>query len=186
MNYERMDQITKSDLDRWGACYREDGERYDDEYLDRTLPKTPMEISRMRSIPTEDRIWVLLRPEVLGEHFKPVVYDIVDYQVREQCLHCGIPAVEAWADRWLSGEDRTESSVWAAAWAAWGAARSTEAALWSVWAAWSATRSAADAVWAAEAAAMAAEAAADADAASDAERQRQLRIIIKHLKQMDE
>ena len=49
-----------------------------------------------------------------------------------------------WADGWLSGEDRTEKSaeaaectgrlaaVWAAAWAAWAAARMEQAAMWTV------------------------------------------------------
>jgi hypothetical protein len=41
--------------------------------------------------------------------------------VEGHALHCGIPSVEQWAARWLSGEDRTEKS----AATAWDAARAT-------------------------------------------------------------
>ena len=70
---------------------------------------------------------------------------------------CSDPAWSKWADRWLSGEDRSkesaesarsESAAWSAARsAAWSAARSAESAesaAWSAaeWSAWSAARSA--------------------------------------------
>jgi len=60
----------------------------------------------------------------------------------------------AWADKWLSGEDRSEAAAGAAAGAAWAAARASWAAYAAQAAAWAAR--AARAAWAAEAAAWAA------------------------------
>ena len=56
---------------------------------------------------------------------------IVARAVKEHALHCQIPEVEAWAGKWLSGEDRTEASAastQAAAGAAWALAAATAAA----------------------------------------------------------
>lgn len=68
-----------------------------------------------------------------------------------------IPAWSAWADRWLSGEDRTAAEAWAAAvaWAARAAPESAESAESAAWAA-RATESSESVVWAARAAAAAA------------------------------
>jgi hypothetical protein len=66
---------------------------------------------------------------------------------------CGDKSWGRWADRWLSGQDRSEAAAWAAARSAWAAARSARSA--------SAAEAAA---WAAEAAAGAAEEAAEAAA----------------------
>ena len=90
---------------------------------------------------------------------------------------CDDPAWNAWADRWLSGEDRSESAAWSAArsaesaaarsaeWSAalsaWSAARSAESAARSAWsAAESAARSAESAARSAWSAARSAESAA--------------------------
>jgi hypothetical protein len=91
-----------------------------------------MEVSRMRSVPTEDRVWVLLRPEVLGK--------------RGLCRVVG--AIADRAVRWLSGDDRTESAALEAAARAAVWAWSAEEAAW----AWSAAASVAKAARAAEAA----------------------------------
>ena len=116
--------ITIEDLDRWGACCREDGEDYCDARLKRLARGrkglTGLEVSRIRSIPYEDRIWVLLRREVLGDALEGVVETIVARAVRRHALLC--PATSEWARRWLSGEDRSESAA-RSAWA--------EAAVWS-------------------------------------------------------
>lgn len=40
---------------------------------------------------------------------------IVERAVRLHCIHCGIGAVERWAERWLSGEDRSAEASEAAA-----------------------------------------------------------------------
>jgi len=64
----------------------------------------------------------------------------------------------AWADRWLSGEDRSEAAAGAAAEAAW-AAWAVQAASWAAYAAQAAAAAAAAAAWAAYAAEAAAAAA---------------------------
>jgi hypothetical protein len=75
-----------------------------------------------------------------------VVDGIVDRAVREHALRCGIPEIERWARRWLSGDDRSDA---AAAWAAWAAAHAAEAAASGAYAAaWA--DAAADAARAAE------------------------------------
>ena len=160
--------ITIQKLDEWGACAREDGERYSDANLKRLFrgreSLTPLEVERMRSVLVEDRIWVLLRPEVLGDRFQPVVYAIADRAVRRHCLTCNIPAVEEWAVNWLSGENRSYG-----------------AAAWAAEAAWAATSAAARA--ARNAAREASAAAREASAASAAERRAQLAIIRKALRE---
>ena len=40
------------------------------------------------------------------DHTQPSVERIVTRAVTNHALHCGIPVVEAWAKKWLSGEDR--------------------------------------------------------------------------------
>jgi hypothetical protein len=71
---------------------------------------------------------------------------------------CAYPAWNAWADKWLSGGDRSEAAAGTAAAAAWAAFRS--AAYRSAWAAQAAAyRSARAAAWAAQAAEAAASAA---------------------------
>ena len=39
----------------------------------------------------------------------------VDRQVKAQCLDCGLPEVQEWAKRWLSGEDRTYAAAYVVA-----------------------------------------------------------------------
>jgi hypothetical protein len=156
-------------------------------------------------IPPEDRIWVLTQPGVITpEQVKEFCDKTADRAVRNHCLNSGIKAVEEWAAKWLSGEDRT---AWAAreaageaiysaaareaaraareaARAAYGAANST------TWAAYSAAREAAysaaraaygaaeSAAWAAYSAAVAADWAAD----SAAEREKQIKDLLEIIK----
>ena len=167
-----MKEITLTDLRKWGACYS-------DEQLTKMAGGrdswTPLQIARMRSVCVEDRIWVLLRSEVLGAEFMPVLYEIVDRAVRKHCLECGVPEVEAWAKCWLSGEDRSKASA-NAAYAAWAARDAADAAA-------DADAAAARAAYAAARAASCAAAADAADAAAAAadERKAQLRIIKRAL-----
>jgi hypothetical protein len=187
-----MQHITIEDLDRWGACCREDEEDYCDARLKRLARGrkglTGLEVSRMRSIPYEDRIWVLLRREVLGDALKGVVETIVARAVRRHALPCS--TTREWARRWLSGEDRSEEAAWAAARAAaakeeaaWAAARAA-AARAAAWAAWATAKQAALA--AAARAAARAEARAEARAAAwAAERQWQLGVIRRALRRME-
>ena len=164
--------ITIEDLDRWGACGRH--HEYRDEILHRWLNGRPgltaLEVARLRQAPCVDRLWVLLRSEVIGEELCREAADVyADRAVRRHALPH--PVTREWARRWLSGEDRSRD----AAWAAWAAARAawaaTKAAGDAAWAAGDAAWAAGDAAWAAWAAAWAAgDAAWDAawDAAGDA------------------
>ena len=51
-------------------------------------------------IPAADRVWALLED---GPHIAPAVELIIARAVKTHALHCGVPAVERWAARWLSG-----------------------------------------------------------------------------------
>jgi hypothetical protein len=77
---------------------------------------------------------------------------------------CACLSWNAWADRWLSGEDRSEAAAGAAAEAAWAATWAAEATAWAAEAASAAYRSvaylSAAASWASAAASWASEAAA--------------------------
>ena len=85
--------------------------------------------------------------ELIRERMHEALLLSVNRQVAANCLICGVPAVEKWAKKWLSGEDRSAES--AARFAAWSAARSAESAAWSAarFAARSAARSAESAGW---------------------------------------
>lgn len=181
-----MKTITLQDLDRWGARGRLPGERYSDERVRQLWggdSTTPLELARMKSIPLKDRLWALLRVEVLGDAFTKVLREIAEPVVEKYALHCGIPDVEGWAQNWLSGEDRTRESVEKAARATARAtvrAASAEAsAAWAevsaVWAAAVGNRAAAWA-WAEASAAVGNRAAAR-------ERRRQLDIVVEALKE---
>jgi hypothetical protein len=62
-------KITKETLDKWGACKR-DGDYSDEGIRQLTGGKgtTPRGIIDL-DIPARDKVWVLLRPEVLGEAY---------------------------------------------------------------------------------------------------------------------
>jgi hypothetical protein len=71
-------------------------------------------------IPAADRVWAALQA---GPHVPVAVEAIVRRAVEAHALHCGVAAVESWAARWLSGEDRPAAAAEAArAAAVWGAA----------------------------------------------------------------
>ena len=114
--------ITIEDLDRWGACGRH--HEYRDEILHRWLNGRPgltaLEVARLRQAPCVDRLWVLLRSEVIGEELCREAADVyADRAVRRHALPH--PVTREWARRWLSGEDRSKAAA-RAAWAAAGAA----------------------------------------------------------------
>ena len=119
-------KITLNKLMSWGPCkgYTEE------KILEITKGRkslTPLEVAKL-TMSAEDRILVLLRPEVLGEkNFVEVVNKIADRAVKKYCLECEIEEVEIWAKKWLSGEDRDYATAKAAALAA-------EAAVWALWA----------------------------------------------------
>jgi hypothetical protein len=108
---------------------------------------TLLEILDHPDIPDEDKVWVACRDKNPTRHVAIEV--IVTRCVTNHALHCGIPAVEAWAQKWLSGEDRSSrAAAWAsrvAAWpsraaaeAAWNAERNAWNAAWNAWNAWAA------------------------------------------------
>ena len=66
-------------------------------------------------IPAKDRIWATTWS---GDHLPRFAGLVADRAVRNHCLNCGIPDVEDWAAKWLSGADRTQAAAWAAAKAA--------------------------------------------------------------------
>jgi hypothetical protein len=199
-------KITREKLRLWGACYN-------DERIATLVPEaglTPLEVAAL-DIPTEDRLWVLLRESVIP--------------ARElRLLACGWAEdacrVAGWADerslnaiavarRFACGEvsaaelnaagkaswavsRAAESAAWSASrepeWAARAASRAAESAAWSAsrepeWAAWAAESAACSAAWAAvQAACSAAWAEAAEQIAKAAE---QLADVVKVLKQID-
>ena len=109
------------------------------------------EIIDADAVPVQDRIWLLTQDGVLTPEQRRTFCDrTADRAVRAHCLTCGTASVEAWAAGWLSGEDRTEKTAWAAAWAADDAARAARAASAAAWDAGDAARAAWDAARAAQ------------------------------------
>ena len=83
-------------------------------------------------IPDADKMWCAFRPTALTSAQRGELLDrIVTRAVTNHALHCGAPGVEAWAQKWLNGEDRTARAAYAAAYAAYAtdAARAAERAL---------------------------------------------------------
>ena len=60
-------------------------------------------------IPAMDRLWLLCKAP--WSVIAPAIFAIVERSVRDHALSCGVPEIEAWAGRWLSGEDRSEESA---------------------------------------------------------------------------
>ena len=130
-------------------------------------------------IPAVDRIWAALHDPIIGPR---VVERIVTRAVTTHALTCGVPAVETWARRWLSGDDRTQAAAcaaWAAG-AAWaGGAAGAAGAAWAAGAKRAARAArAADAAGAARAAAWAAWAAEAAGAAEWARQLADIRAVL--------
>jgi len=116
-------------------------------------------------IPDADKMWCAFRPAALTEAQRSELLDrIVIRAVTNHALHCGVPEVEAWAQKWLSGEDRTAAAAYAAA-----AADAAAAAAAAAYAA-----RAADAAYAA--------AAADAAAAERSQQVADLREVLEESK----
>ena len=150
------------------------------------------------NIPATDKVWACCRDTPLRE---PWLFGrVLTRCIRDHALNCGVSAVEQWAQRWLSGEDRSAYAADASADAAWAAysawvARAAAEAAWYAqvathYAAECATRAAANAAdWAANAAARAAWSAvcaAGAAAGAEQERERQLQDMREVIAEMCE
>ncbi len=79
-------------------------------------------------ISDRDKAWVCARE---NEYRTEWIARVVTRAVETHALRCGVPAVEQWAARWLSGEDRSDAAVYAAA---YNAAASADAAYYAEWA----------------------------------------------------
>ena len=140
---------------RYGAWY---GDRRLARLFDR--PMTLLEVLTRRDgpwrrVPAVDRLWPFFLAAPVAA--KAVVANrAADRQVRAYCLHSGVDAVERWAARWLSDEDRSAAAVWRAT-GTMQEARTREpgparGSLWSAafaatWAPWWAAATASRAPW---------------------------------------
>jgi hypothetical protein len=174
--------ITDNHLDEWGALDRAQGGRYSAERLaerwgdDWAL--TPLQWAEEGWIPVEDRVSLLLRPEILGERVGPVVGLIADRAVERCALRH--PSTRKWAQRWLFRQDRGWEAAKKAVLAALKAAAAAEAAAKAAGAAvWAAVWTAPDApAWTAAWAAKAAAHAVGGPLACSGERRWQLDLIV--------
>jgi hypothetical protein len=129
MDFAMKKIITIKDIDNWGACCREDDERYNDTRLKKLLRGrkglTVDEVLRMR-IPPEDRLWVvlreeLIRPEILHEFACQCAEWILNKREREgyKIDTRSRAAIQAKRD-WLLGtiSDKKLDAARVAAWAA--------------------------------------------------------------------
>ena len=191
-----MKTVTYDDVVAMEPCWLEtpQGRRRLRYYAKKRERWTALDVLRLSRVSVEDRLWLVLRPELIDE---PVLHEYA-CRCAEYALTFvadpdprSVAAIDA-KRRWVRGEigDDDLDAAWAAAWdAAWAAARD---------AAWAAARAAArDAAWdAARAAARdaawdaawdaARDAARDAawDAAWDAARKREVQMLIDLLKEV--
>lgn len=95
---------------------------------------TALEILSL-DIPPEDRLWVLTRNGVLPDGtLRRFANTTADRAVRNHCLTCGVPVVEAWARNWIDGTNRTtDAAARAAADAAYVAARAAARAAYDAY-----------------------------------------------------
>ena len=170
-------KITREQLRQWGACY-------DDKRISELVPKsglTPLEIAALENVPVEDRMWVLLRKDVIpARDLRLLACDWAEAACRKSGWDdprslAAIAVARRYAIGGASEAElveaasaalssaraaRAELSAWAAwetaavvEWAAWEMARETARAAVRA-AAWGTTRSA-ELAWAAAAAQLA-------------------------------
>ena len=93
---------------------------YPEKRLKRLIGKglTLQQIARKR-IPGKDKMWVFTRDGVLSEGMrKRWIEVIVERSIRHNLGKSGSGKWDVWAEKWLSGEDRTAYSAYAAAYSA--------------------------------------------------------------------
>ena len=66
-------------------------------------------------IPDADKVWFAVQPGVITKmQIDEFLERTVTRAVTNQALNCGVPEVEEWAKKWLSGEDRSARAAYAA------------------------------------------------------------------------
>lgn len=73
--------ITREKLRSWNACYTDEEIAAQWRRLRWPEEVWPLRLARARSLSVEDRLWVLLRPEVLGDRLHSVLGQFVDRAV---------------------------------------------------------------------------------------------------------
>jgi len=163
-----INAVTPQDILSMGPC-----SDYTLEFI-QTFGETmsAVEILKLESVSLADRSW--LAAHLPAKYVEPWREKVLTRCITNHALGCGIPKVEQWAAKWLSGEDRSQAAAAAAAEAAAARAAEARAATWaSAWAVVAAAAAARAAAWAATwASAWAVVAAAAAKAARAAARAR--------------
>lgn len=72
-----------------------------------------VELVHENAVQPKDIVWVA-KQLLTTDQRKEFADACTDREVERHALRCGVPAVEDWARRWLSGEDRTARAAWAA------------------------------------------------------------------------
>ena len=139
-----MKRFTYKDIESWGPCYSPD------KYLPHDWSGTVLDILNNKEIPFQDRLWVIMRSELVSEKLMRLFAVWCARQVQHLMKdERSIRAIDV-AEKFANGEATKEelSAARDAARAAAAAAR--EAALAAAWAAAAAARAAAlAAAWAA-------------------------------------
>lgn len=92
-------KITREMLCYWQLCYRQTE-------LAKSIPVgglTPLEVADFDTSVIE-RVWALLRSDVLGAHLQPVLDGFAERAVRRVLGRSGVSTWETWAEKWLSGD----------------------------------------------------------------------------------
>ena len=137
--------ITEDFVNAQSPCKRYPPERVHELFAGRDV--LPYDDVFTLDIPAADKVWVFALPGVLPDDVRERWREMfLTRAITNHALTCGAARVEAWAQRWLSGEDRSRDAAHAAAHAAALAAAGAAARA----AAWSAAGAAAQyAAWAA-------------------------------------
>jgi hypothetical protein len=176
-----MKTITVEQLLKYGPCYNEETIR---DLAGDKKEWTALEILALNHVPAQDRLWVVLREELVDapilHEFACLCAESVLHMTRDADRKICRSAIET-KRRWLRGDatDEELAAAWDAAWAtAWAVAGAAGAAAGA--AAWGAARAAAGAAAGAAAwgAARAAAWAAAGDAAWDAAWDKQVCMLV--------
>ena len=130
-----MKTLTVSDIMALNPCGRYPESRVRELWGERES-LTLVEILSL-DIPPEDRLWVLTRNGVLPDGtLRQFANTTADRAVRNHCLTCGVPVVEAWARNWIDGTNRTTyaaayAAADASAWVAYAADAAADAAAYA-------------------------------------------------------